>query len=323
VPETTDGPERLDVTFGQNIRPAKLSITSHRQALVQYLYIIARQGMGMELRSSARKSSPRSDKTESVASSAMAAPSLSTPRTVRTKPRREQYSTARVACAWLVHLYTALGLPVNLYAVHTAIYGKRDFALFALYNALAIFIDATDGTFARAADVKKVVPGYDGAGLDNIIDFITFSFTPALAICVFELVPGLELQVVVSSLILIASAYQFCQSTAKTDESFVGFPSYWNILVYYLYYLRARYEVVIVSVLVCAVMSFVPVHFVYPTRTATLRTVTLVGSIVWGIMILAPAIQSGPLSDLSLRLSLVYPIYYIALSLVLDSRRER
>jgi phosphatidylcholine synthase len=284
----------------------------------------------MELRSSARKA-PRSDAAESLASSpapAVVPPwppaaSSSTVRTGRSKPAPARYSSFQVICAWLVHLYTALGLPVNLYAVHTAIYGKRDFALFSLCNALAILIDATDGTLARAADVKKVVPGYDGAGLDNIIDFITFSFTPALTVCVFEMVPGLELQVFVSSMILIASAYQFCQCTAKTDESFVGFPSYWNILVYYLYYLRAPYEVVITAVVICAVLSFVPFHFVYPTRTETLRTVTLVGSLIWGALILAPVLQPGASSDLLLRLSLLYPIYYIALSVVLHFRRNR
>ena len=38
---------------------------------------------------------------------------------------------------------------------------------------------------------------------------------------------------------LVASAYGFCQMPAKTtDGYFVGFPSYWNIVAFYLYVLQ-------------------------------------------------------------------------------------
>ena len=38
---------------------------------------------------------------------------------------------------------------------------------------------------------------------------------------------------------LLASAYGFCQVEAKTDDHyFLGFPSYWNIVAFYLYVLR-------------------------------------------------------------------------------------
>ena len=37
---------------------------------------------------------------------------------------------------------------------------------------------------------------------------------------------------------LLASAYGFCRKQAKTDDGyFLGFPSYWNIVAFYCYFL--------------------------------------------------------------------------------------
>lgn len=235
---------------------------------------------------------------------------------------RGGYSLARVAAAWLVHLYTGLGLPVNCYAVHVAMYTNKSFGMWIALNWLAIFIDATDGTLARAAEVKKVIPGYDGAGLDNIIDYITFAFSPALAICVFEIVPDVRLQMLCAFMILIAAGYQFCQTTAKTDEAFVGFPSYWNILVHYLYYLKASPFVVVASVAFCAGMSFVPYYFLYPSRTKYMQVPTLVGATIWALMMLAPSVRPGPTSDLAIRLSLLYVVYYCVVSELVNRQRR-
>lgn len=277
--------------------------------------------MVMELRSSAKKAKQRSSIDGDAESEVVSV--RSTPAPERKSPAKKRPTTAQIACAWMVHLYTGMGLPVNLYAIHVALYGKKDFSLFILCNWLAILIDATDGTLARATDVKKRIPSYDGAGLDNIIDYITFAFSPALAICVFSIVPGVPLQMLCATMILISSGYQFCQSVAKTDDSFVGFPSYWNILVHYMYYLNASYPVVVASIAFCAVLSFIPVHFVYPTKTKTLQTVTILGATLWGLMMLAPCVYPGKASIMALRVSLLYPVYYIGLSLVLHSRRSR
>ena len=42
----------------------------------------------------------------------------------------------------------------------------------------ATFIDATDGVLARAADVKDARPDFDGARLDDIVDYLTYVFAP-------------------------------------------------------------------------------------------------------------------------------------------------
>lgn len=225
----------------------------------------------------------------------------------------------------MVHFYTATGLLVNLYSLLYALFAPTpNFEFFAMLNWLAILIDATDGTFARAVDVKKVVPGYDGALLDNIIDFQTFALLPALAVVRFELVRGQVLQFFVAAVVLLSSAYAFCQTTAKTEEAFVGFPSYWNIVVFYVYYLQCRTWVTVLVFVVCGVLSFVPVHFIYPTRTRMYFRCNLGGAYVWSALMLVPTFWGpGRYAMWALYASFVYVIYYTAMSLYLDQRRRR
>lgn len=212
---------------------------------------------------------------------------------------------------------------MNLYSLLYALFRKPDFSLFANLNWLAILIDATDGSLARAVDVKKVVPTYDGAGLDNIIDFQTFSMLPALAVIVFEIVPGEALQYVCASAILIASAYQFCQTVAKTPDSFVGFPSYWNIVIFYVYYLRPSTLLTVIIIFSCAILSFVPIHFIYPTRTEAYHVMNHGGAYIWACLMLVPSFApNSPYVKPALYASFIYVVYYIVVSILLDIRRR-
>lgn len=242
---------------------------------------------------------------------------------VRGASTRRQFPLWQIVAAWLVHLYTASGLLVNMYSLH-ALFLKADFSLFAKLNWLAIAIDATDGTFARAVDIKNVVPSYDGALLDNIIDFQTFSVLPALAVIVFDIVPGLAAQYVAAGAILIASAYQFCQTVAKTPDAFVGFPSYWNIVIFYIYYLRPSPVVTFTIIFGCAILSFVPIHFIYPTRTKEFQVLNLAGAYVWATLMLVPSFMPNSAYVMpALYVSFVYVLYYIALSIALDVQRRK
>lgn len=247
------------------------------------------------------------------------------PETVQeSSTKGQRYSPTRVALGWMVHLYTASGVLVNFYTLIHAFILVPDFHLFAKLNWLAIFIDATDGTFARAVDIKNVIPNYDGALLDNIIDFITFSFLPALGIVRFQLVANVTLQYILSGAILISSAYAFCQTMAKTPEAFVGFPSYWNVVIYYLYYLEASPFASTVTIIPCAILSFIPIHFIYPTKTKKFMSVTLTGAYVWGALMLIPCLfPKYPHIKRVLYVSLLYVVYYIFMSLYLDNLRRK
>src|SRR5262249_49405550 len=141
-----------------------------------------------------------------------------------------------IAAAWGVHLYTALGAVFGVLAIHYAAIG--DYRASFIVMAITVVIDSSDGTLARFINVKKRVPAFDGALLDNIVDYLTYVVVPVFLMIRAGLVEGI-FGIVVAGLVLIASAYQFCQANAKTpDNYFLGFPSYWNLVVFYLYCLQ-------------------------------------------------------------------------------------
>src|SRR5438046_10172822 len=127
--------------------------------------------------------------------------------------------------AWAVHLFTSLGLVAAAGIAVAIVHGGDDgFRLaFALMLAATI-VDAVDGTLARWARVKEVLPHFDGRRLDDIIDFQTYTSLPLLLIWRAEILPGSLAWFLL--LPLLASVYGFCQEQAKTtDGFFLGFPS--------------------------------------------------------------------------------------------------
>ena len=236
----------------------------------------------------------------------------------------------RTVAAWAVHLLTASGAIWGLLALDSV---ARDDARWALiWMVAAMTVDSFDGMLARAVGVKKVLPGFDGALLDNTLDYLNYALVPAYFVWRMELVPqpvGLPL----AAAILLVSAYQFCQSGAKTsDHFFKGFPSFWNVAVFYMYVggIDARANLIIL-VLLC-VGVFVPLKWAYPSRMLEMRTLTLSVTMLWGASIVAILIQYPDPARWLFWLSLSYVAFYAAVSVYLTqiaarralaARRER
>jgi phosphatidylcholine synthase len=177
---------------------------------------------------------------------------------------------------------------------------------------------------ARRLRVKRVVPWFDGAMLDNIVDYLTYAFVPMVLLWSTGYLGSGTSATVLGIIPLMASAYQFCRVDAKTeDHLFLGFPSYWNIVAFYVIVLNLPPATVAVLLLVCAVLVFVPVGYVYPSRTTTLRTLTLLLTAVW-LLSYAVLLREVPSpSDTWLVVSVAYVVYYVALSIWLTARRGR
>ncbi len=140
---------------------------------------------------------------------------------------------------WLVHAFTATGALLAYLALEAGIAGDARAALLWLVAATAI--DAVDGVFARLARVKERTPLFDGALLDNIIDYLTFVFVPVVLLRHSALLPDGPAGLAVAAAVLLSSAYGFCRLDAKTaDHFFTGFPSYWNIVAAYMIAFRLR-----------------------------------------------------------------------------------
>ena len=217
--------------------------------------------------------------------------------------------------AWLAHLFTASGVVLAFLAT-VAIF-RDDYRAAFFWLGLQIAVDSIDGVLARSARVSERLPWFDGAKLDDIIDYLTYVFVPALIVWRAQVVPD-EWAVPVASAMLLSSAYGFNRDDAKTsDHFFTGFPSYWNIVVFYLMAAGWRELVNLVILLALAVMVFVPIRYVYPSRTPVLRWPTIALGLVWGVMMVALLWQYPSVSRTLFWASLAFPAYYLVLSAVL------
>jgi phosphatidylcholine synthase len=243
-------------------------------------------------------------------------------------PPREARPPAALAqfLGWCVHAYTALGLvAAGLIAVLLVQGGPDAFRWSFLLMAAATFVDSTDGFLARRVRIKEVVPSFDGRRLDDLVDFLTYTFLPLLLIWRARIVP--EGQEPWLLLPLLASAYGFCQVQAKTDDGyFLGFPSLWNIVALYLYVLRLEGWVSLAVLVLLAVLTFVPTRHLYPSQSGRLNRLATLAGIPWGVLCilviwnLPHGGQSSPdrVTLILAWISLIYPIFYLGVSWVIS-----
>ena len=233
-------------------------------------------------------------------------------------PRR----TFPTIASWLVHAYTASGFVLAFLAVVAVMEGDTTRCLWLFLATMVV--DGTDGMLARWVQVKRHVPWFDGALLDNIVDYITYAFMPMVLLWSAGYLGEGTSATVLAVVPLLASAYQFCRVDAKTeDHLFLGFPSYWNIAAFYVVVLDLQPGAVAVVLLVCAALVFVPVGYVYPSRTTTLQATTLVLTCLWLASYAVLLTQLPDPSPLWLAISVAYVAYYVVLSLYLTLRRNR
>ena len=221
--------------------------------------------------------------------------------------------------AWLVHLYTASGLVLALLATRAVIDYNYRAAFFWLW--LQVVIDATDGALARRARVSERIPWFDGGKLDDIVDYLTYVFVPALFVWRAVLVPG-AWTIWVAAAMLLASGYGFSRKDAKTpDHFFTGFPSYWNVVVFYLLVAGWSTAVNAAVLVTFIVLVFIPIRYVYPSRTPILQLFTNVVGGIWAAMMLFMLWRYPAVSRPLMWASLAFPVYYFALSIWLNGVR--
>ena len=223
--------------------------------------------------------------------------------------------------SWIVHGYTATGAVLALLIVLAAVEGDVARALWL--GLAALVIDGTDGMLARRFDVKERLPWFDGALLDNIVDYLTYVFAPVVLLLQTGYLPDGTTGTVIAVLPLVASSYQFCRVDAKTDDHFfLGFPSYWNVVAFYAIAMDLSPLVTSAVIVVCAALVLVPIGYIYPSRMTVLRTPTLVLSAVWLVLYAVIVAQLPSPSPLLVAASLGYIAYYCGLSVYLDQRRR-
>lgn len=220
---------------------------------------------------------------------------------------------------WSIHAFTASGACVGLLALF-AIY-EHHLILALWFMGTAIAIDAVDGMFARLVKIKEVVPEIDGALLDNIVDFVNYTIVPCFFLLVTDLLPDYW-RILCVMAITFSSAYQFTQVDAKTrDHFFKGFPSYWNIAVFYLFFWQMNSITNMMILLFLAVLSFVPIKYVYPSRldyltdSKFLRVGMVIITLLWGAATAGLLWLYPESNHFLVAISIGYLLLYIIISL--------
>lgn len=216
------------------------------------------------------------------------------------------------AAAYGVHLFTALGAGLGLWALILTYNGFYQETVWVL--AIAAVIDSVDGTLARLTQTKEIAPAIDGALMDNIVDFITWTIAPLLWIYAAMGIPAWVLITCA-----IASIFGFSNKNAKTDDHFfLGFPSYWNIVVFYIFLLDLPIFFASAILIVFAIVTFLPVKFIYPSRTSYFRTPTLIFGAIFCIQLFALMYYFDDSAPALIYSSFLFPFYYFGLSFYLN-----
>ena len=226
--------------------------------------------------------------------------------------------------AVLVHLYTASGVLLAFLATAEICSAAPDPRVVFLLLAGAVLIDATDGTLARRWEVKRWLPTIEGRTIDDLVDYLTYTFVPLLLVWRMGWLPepGVRLGMLRRSsprssasptpaprTRAAASSWDFPRtgtswhstpgwSTGTTGPGSTPWPSCsWRSL------------------------TVLPVRFLYPNLAPSPWRVPLIaGALVWlavMLMILADYRHAPAWAAWS---SLLYPLFYVWLSLRLSRR---
>jgi len=217
--------------------------------------------------------------------------------------------------AWSVHLFTATGAIWGFLSL-LAIF-ERNWRAAIFWIIVAMFVDGFDGMLARWFHVKEYARGVDGALLDNIIDYLNYVVVAALILIKAPNLLPAGLEMIGAFSILLTSAYQFTQVDAKTDEQsffFKGFPSVWNFLVIYMMLLGLNPWLNFTLLVICNILVFVPVKYLYPSRNTRLRRLTLGLTYLYGAIGVWGLLQYPRVPEWVVWFSLIYVGYYALLS---------
>src|SRR5699024_5739767 len=101
------------------------------------------------------------------------------------------------------------------------------------------------------------------------------------------------------------------------------FPSYWNVVAFYVVVLDLSPAVTTVILVGLAVLAFVPVCYLYPSRTRALWRPTMIATTIWLVLYaVITAFYPDP-PTWAVAASMVYLAYYAGVSVVMTLLRQR
>jgi phosphatidylcholine synthase len=231
-------------------------------------------------------------------------------------------SRARLRAA-AVHVYTASGVVLAFLATAEICSAEPDPRTVLILLAVAVLVDATDGPLARRWEVKRWLPAIQGRTIDDIVDYLTYTFVPLLLVWRMGWVPEPALAWIAPA--LVASLFGFANTGIKDETGgfFLGFPSYWNVVAFYAGPLDRLYGPALNAalLLLLSVATLLPLRFLYPNLAPRpWRTPVILGALLWLGAMLAMLGDYPRVPAWAVWLSLLYPAFYVWLSLRLAAR---
>lgn len=227
--------------------------------------------------------------------------------------------------AYAVHLYTASGVALAFLAAAEIAAGAPDAPRVFLLLAAAVLIDATDGPLARHWEVKRGAAAIDGRTIDDIVDYLTYTFLPLLLVWRMGWLPEPAVLWVVPA--LVASLFGFANTGAKDEAGgfFLGFPSYWNVVAFYAGIWHHLYGAWLNAGVLAGltVLTLLPVGFVYPNLAPRpWKGPIVAGAVAWMVLLLVMLDGYPRAPEWLVWTSLAYPAFYLGVSLYLWGRRR-
>ena len=243
-----------------------------------------------------------------------------------TIPDAPGVTPAQRGLGYFVHLFTASGVVFAFLAAAEVCKAQPDPRLVFLYLAIQCLIDALDGPMARAVHIKKSAPRIDGRTIDDIVDYLTFTFVPLLLVWKMGWLPAPAGLFVAPA--MVASLFGFSNIAAKDEHGgfFLGFPSYWNIVAVYagVWFNLYGPSVGAVVILALTVLTVLPVRFIYPNLAPRpWKMPVMIGALVWTLILAWMIWRNLRVDAWVMWVSLTYPAFYVVASIALAKKTER
>lgn len=201
----------------------------------------------------------------------------------------------RIFAAWSVHAFTLTGVIWATLAI-LALLSDRP-KLMWLFLGVALIVDGIDGTLARRADVRTHAPYFDGVILDSVVDYLTWTFIPALFMYRAGLLGDGILAIGLLLLINVTSMFCYANTKMKTDDYyFMGFPAAWNVVALALWLFNPGTLVTAILVVLFSILTWAPITFIHPFRVARFMIVNVVATLAW-IVSSAVLVAAHPVAD--------------------------
>ena len=245
---------------------------------------------------------------------------------MKQQPTRDA-ARGQKARAYAVHVLTASGVVFAFLAAAEVAGAQPDARWVFVWLLVAGVIDAVDGPLARRWEVGRYAPNISGRTIDDIVDYLTFTFIPLLLVWRMDWLPGSGALFVAGAMGVSLLGFANAGAKQEAEGFFLGFPSYWNVVAFYVglwaapAYAPAGPVVSAALVVLLAALTVLPVRFIYPNQAPRpWKGAVVYGAAAWlALLLFMLFYYPYPQAPVGVMLlSCVYPLFYLGLSAVLD-----